>query len=152
MLLIGKQGREFCFLIADSARKREPREIQCIKSGDLVVFGGSFLLLGLDDLHRVGYTCIETVVHLGQGLARILPVRLCEFDLTQCGAELNEGVAHILLHFGLLIFILGLPLTQGGASLLNVHTDFPPSKTGMLNVPDATKTPWESVALGSIAP
>ena len=124
MFIAGEQGREFCLRIADSAGKCEPCEIHRVESGDVVVFGGRFLLLRLDDLYRVGYTGIETIVHLGQGLTRILPIGLCKFDLPQRSMELDESVAHVLLHFGLLVFILGLPLTQRRASLLNVRTNF----------------------------
>src|ERR1700679_4284273 len=124
MLIAGEQGRKFCFRITDSAGKCEPREIHRVESGDVVVFRGGFLLLRLDYLYRVGYASIKTIVHLGQGFARILPVGLSEFDLPQCGIELDESVAHVLLHFGLLVCILGLPLTQRCASLLNRRTDF----------------------------
>src|ERR1700678_4067137 len=125
MLIAGEQGRKFCFRIADSSGESKPCEIHRVESGDVVVFRGGFLLLRLDYLYRIGHTGIKTIVHLGQGFARILPIGLSKFDLPQRGTELDESVAHVLLHFGLLVFILGLPLTQRCASLLNVRTDLP---------------------------
>lgn len=90
---------------------RKPGKIQSETPGDLVVLRCRFLLLGLNNLYGVSHAGVETFIDLGQGLSRILPIKLSKLDLAESRTQLDQSIAYILLNFCFLIFIFRLALT-----------------------------------------